>query len=213
MLPTAGDKWDHDLNPEFGGAPGLTKTPISLGTKVMILNLDPDITEDELKELFQGVGAVRTAVITTNMAGTQTNGEVVYRRHEDALKAIEEFHGREVNGRQIRVLMLSSGGGGGSRASTGGAAGSPTAAGVKGRGATGFAKLYSDRPSEVAPVQFAPLTVVKASSPLARAGIRVPRGGARGGRGGGGIRIPSASGPPLVKTAADLDAELDAYVQ
>ena len=37
----------------------------------------------------------------------QTNGEVVYQRHEDALKAIEEFHGRELNGRTIRVLILS----------------------------------------------------------------------------------------------------------
>ena len=38
----------------------------------MILNLDPEINEDELKELFQtDIGPVRSVVITTNAAGTQ----------------------------------------------------------------------------------------------------------------------------------------------
>ncbi len=42
----------------------------------MVLNLDPEITEDELKDLFQSVGPVRSAVITTNVAGTQVGHAV-----------------------------------------------------------------------------------------------------------------------------------------
>lgn len=45
--------------------------PVS-GTKIMILNLDPEISEEELKELFESaIGPVASVSISSNAAGTQ----------------------------------------------------------------------------------------------------------------------------------------------
>lgn len=128
-----------------GGAPAPApraeaRAPLFVGTKLLVNNLDPEITAEELKELFESIGAVRSASIELDADGSKGTGQVVYRSHTDAQKAIEEFHGRDLNGRIIRVHVL-----GTTQtavhttASTGRGAGSPS---VRGRGATG--SLYSD---------------------------------------------------------------------
>lgn len=68
----------------------------------MVLNLDPEISEEELRELFEaGIGPVKSVLISTNAAGTQTFGEVLYHAHEHAVQAIEEFHGLPTRARAV----------------------------------------------------------------------------------------------------------------
>ncbi len=45
--------------------------PCLAGTKLLVNNLDPEITAEELKELFESIGAVRSASIELDADGSK----------------------------------------------------------------------------------------------------------------------------------------------
>jgi hypothetical protein len=73
----------------------------------MITNLNTEITGEDIRGLFQTMGEVLEATIHFNSDGTPKGaGEVVYKARGDAVAAIEEFDGREVDGQVIKVVMM-----------------------------------------------------------------------------------------------------------
>ena len=92
--------WKHD---KFAGAAvrrpvaEAPKPTITLGTRVLITNLDHAITAEDLRDIFGRVGELRTVAIHYD-AHNKPRGaaEVVYRNRASAETAVAEFDGRQV---------------------------------------------------------------------------------------------------------------------
>ncbi|XP_014663516.1 PREDICTED: polymerase delta-interacting protein 3-like [Priapulus caudatus] len=74
------------------------------GYKVLVTNLHPDVTEEDVVELFGAVGALRTTRLLR-----PSQGEVVYVKREDALAACRRYDSRELDGQPMSVILLTSG--------------------------------------------------------------------------------------------------------
>jgi RNA recognition motif. (a.k.a. RRM, RBD, or RNP domain) len=85
----------------------VSKAPISLGAKVLVTNLDKEITAEDLREIFGQVGELK-AVSLQFGADNKPKGvaEIVYRHRSGAEQAVREFDGREVDDVRIRVRII-----------------------------------------------------------------------------------------------------------
>ncbi|MCC7306248.1 MAG: RNA-binding protein [Acidobacteria bacterium] len=94
--------------------------------KLYVGNLSFNTTADDLTELFSGVGTVQSAnVIEDRETGRSRGfGFVEMSSKEEGSNAIDQFNGKEVDGRQLKVNEAkpqeSRGGGGGGRGGFGG---------------------------------------------------------------------------------------------
>ena len=90
-----------------------------MGNRLYVGNLSYATTELELRELFGQVGPVADAKVVMDRETGRPRGFafVEMSSSEDALKAIEQFNGRELDGRALNVneAQERSGGGGGGR--------------------------------------------------------------------------------------------------
>jgi len=85
-----------------GGGTGLTA-----GGKIMLANLDPQITEDDCLEIFQNVGPVTKTVIHYDRHGASLGtGEVHFANKNDALRAADEYDSAQVDGRTMHVKVI-----------------------------------------------------------------------------------------------------------
>ncbi|MES1205769.1 MAG: RNA-binding protein [Pseudomonadota bacterium] len=96
-----------------------------MGKRLYVGNLSYGTTELDLRELFAQSGTVsETKVVTDRETGRPRGFAFVeMSTNEEALKAIEQFNGREVDGRALNVNEAqerSGGGGGGGGARSGG---------------------------------------------------------------------------------------------
>ena len=71
------------------------------GTKVVVSNLQPSVSQEDIVELFGDVGPLKRAKVTT--PGT---AEVVFVNVADALKAIEVYHNRQLDGRSMKCQIV-----------------------------------------------------------------------------------------------------------
>ena len=74
-------------------------------TKLYVGNLDYAVTGDQLKDHFGSIGTVIDAVVITDRATGRSKGFgfVEFEKDEEAKKAVEEFNGKDFNGRSIVV--------------------------------------------------------------------------------------------------------------
>jgi RNA recognition motif-containing protein len=88
-----------------------------MGNRLYVGNLSYGTTELELRELFAQVGTVADAKVVMDRETGRPRGFafVEMGTAEEALKAIEQFNGRELDGRALNVneAQERSGGGGG----------------------------------------------------------------------------------------------------
>jgi len=90
-------------------------------TKLYVGNLSFRTTETELSELFSQAGAVETVRIITDRDTGRSKGFGFIEMQSGGDKAIEQFNGKEFNGRALTVnearpmTPRDSGGGGGRR--------------------------------------------------------------------------------------------------
>ena len=75
------------------------------GAKVVVSNLQTSVTKDDIIELFGDVGALKRAKVST--PGT---AEVVFVNRADALKAVEVYHNRQLDGKAMKCQLVGSGG-------------------------------------------------------------------------------------------------------
>jgi len=96
--------------------------------KLFIGGLSFSTTEERLRELFAGAGAVESAAIVTDRDTGRSRGFgfVEMATAEDAAEAIKRFNGQNVDGRTLKVELANpsgSRGGGGPRRGGGGGGG------------------------------------------------------------------------------------------
>ncbi len=73
--------------------------------KIYVGNLPWSTTDQELSEMFGEIGAVGSATVITDRETGRSRGFgfVEMDSDEDAKKAIEDFNGKDVGGRPLRV--------------------------------------------------------------------------------------------------------------
>lgn len=86
------------------------------GPRLYVGNLSYDTTEEDLQELFSGVGGVESAEVVTHKNTQRSKGFafVVLRSIDEAKRAVEVLHDKEFMGRKITVSGAKSAGPGGS---------------------------------------------------------------------------------------------------
>lgn len=172
-------KWQHDMfDGNSGGGGGNRRSAsaggLSTGSKLHISNLDFSVSESDIQELFSEFGKTKRSCVHYDASGrSHGTAEVVYQNRDDALNAIKQYNGVPLDGRPMKIELMSDGNSTQQRETF-----SPRrqAGGFRGRRGTG-------------------------GGFRGRRGFGRGRGG-RGGRGGGTKKI---------KTAEELDAELDEY--
>ena len=89
------------------------------GSKIVITNLQTTVSEGDVLELFGDIGAVRRAKVKKvfysdswiDLAGdifqlvTPGHAEVTFVNKKDALKAVEIYHNRQLDGKPMKVLV------------------------------------------------------------------------------------------------------------
>ena len=73
------------------------------GTKVVVSNLENTVTIDDIQELFSDVGHLKRVRISA--PGT---AEVIYINKADAVKAVEIYHNRQLDGKAMKCQIVGS---------------------------------------------------------------------------------------------------------
>lgn len=67
------------------------------------------MTDDDVKEIFQEIGPVKSCTVNYNASGQSTGtATVVFVRKADAERAVAEFDEAEVDGRVMKLLLVGS---------------------------------------------------------------------------------------------------------
>jgi len=75
------------------------------GAKVVVSNLQSSVSQEDILELFGDIGALKRAKVSE--PGT---AEVTFVNRSDALKAVEIYHNRQLDGKAMRCLLVGDGG-------------------------------------------------------------------------------------------------------
>ncbi|XP_060864473.1 uncharacterized protein LOC132940757 isoform X2 [Metopolophium dirhodum] len=72
-----------------------------IGHKIIISNLEPSVTCEDIRELFADIGdLLESKVIRPGVA------EVIYNRRADAIQAVDVYHNRQLDGRPMKCDMV-----------------------------------------------------------------------------------------------------------
>ena len=74
-----------------------------MGSKIIIENLPPDITEEGLKDFFDQIGAVKAVKINTDLLSRRPKGSgyIEMSLDVDAFRAINCFNGASIKNRKV----------------------------------------------------------------------------------------------------------------
>ena len=121
-----------------------------MSAKLYVGNLSFNTTETDLQDLFATVGPVQEALIMQDRMTMKSRGFgfVTMTENADAQKAIEQFNGKQIEGRALTVNEArpreerSGGGGGGDRSYGGGdrSYGGGSGGGDRNRGGGGYSR-------------------------------------------------------------------------
>lgn len=201
--------WQHDM---YGGGSGGRGAPAPAArsggsAKIMVANLNSTVVKDEdMKELFGNVGRVKTARCHYDARGKNLGtAEVEFVRAEDAVAAKREYDGVVLDGKPMKIEIV--GGAAAPRVSVMdrvAASGQRTRVPVNGHddrlsGGRGGPRTSGGQPRD-------------RQAGRGGAGRGARGGNTRGGRGGRGGRGPKPTAEEAVKLAADLDNDLDQYM-
>ncbi|TMW60005.1 hypothetical protein Poli38472_000047 [Pythium oligandrum] len=85
---------------------GKASNPANEGTKILVKNLQFDILEDEVRELFETVGKVTKAEIVYDRSGRSKGvARVWFAKRSDAEKAIKQYDGRTLDQQPMQITL------------------------------------------------------------------------------------------------------------
>ncbi|XP_012524484.2 uncharacterized protein LOC105829943 [Monomorium pharaonis] len=73
----------------------------SNGYRIVVSNLQANVTQEDIKELFEDVGELLVSRLVR--PGT---AEVIYKTLKDATKAVETYHNRQLDGHPMKCLLV-----------------------------------------------------------------------------------------------------------
>ncbi|KZC09145.1 Polymerase delta-interacting protein 3 [Dufourea novaeangliae] len=73
----------------------------SSGYRIVVSNLQANVTQEDIKELFEDVGELLVSRLVR--PGT---AEVIYKTLKDATKAVETYHNRQLDGHPMKCLLV-----------------------------------------------------------------------------------------------------------
>ncbi|KAJ9593033.1 hypothetical protein L9F63_015302 [Diploptera punctata] len=87
---------------------GSTKTPAAntstpTGHRIVVSNLQTSVTHEDIRELFEDIGPL----VTSRLVRPGT-AEVVYQLHKDAVKAVDAYHNRQLDGQPMKCMLVNS---------------------------------------------------------------------------------------------------------
>lgn len=83
----------------------MAKRARPIGHKIVVSNLEPSVTSEDIRELFADIGdLLESRVIRPGVA------EVIYERRADAIQAVDIYHNRQLDGRPMKCDMVRSAG-------------------------------------------------------------------------------------------------------
>ncbi|XP_050226677.1 THO complex subunit 4D isoform X2 [Mercurialis annua] len=187
--------WQHDLLEDSIRAAGITG--VEVGTKLYVSNLDPGVSNEDIRELFAEIGDLKRYAVHYDKNGRPGgSAEVVYTRRSDAFAALKKYNNVLLDGKPMKIEIVGVSGD------------TPFSARVNVTGINGRRKRTV--------VMTPGLGRGRGSAPTnrgaGRGGLRNGgrgRGQLRGGRGQG--RLGRGKKPPADKSVDELDKELDNY--
>lgn len=78
-----------------------TKVVVPAGHRIVVSNLQPTVTQDDIKELFEDIGQLLTAKLVRPGVA-----EVIYKNLKDAQKAVDTYHNRQLDGQPMKCLLV-----------------------------------------------------------------------------------------------------------
>ena len=101
--------WKHDMSKYGAGQPPRgPQGPSLLGTKLFISNLDYNVSNEDIKELFETIGPLISHRVHYHQKSGRSEGtaEVVYADKAKAVLAQKKYHNIELDGRPMNITLI-----------------------------------------------------------------------------------------------------------
>ncbi|CAF0904126.1 unnamed protein product [Didymodactylos carnosus] len=104
-------RWQHDLYEENESynkvRPQRQSGGANVTAKLLISNLDYGVTTNDIQELFEDVGPIRTARVQYDKSGRSLGtAEVVFERRPDAITAQQKYNTLNLDGRPMDIRLV-----------------------------------------------------------------------------------------------------------
>ncbi|KAL8039408.1 hypothetical protein ABFX02_10G035300 [Erythranthe guttata] len=103
-------QWNHDTftaEPAFPVVGGARVSAIETGTKLLVSNLHFGVSDEDIKEIFSGVGDLKSCSVHYDRVGrSEGTAEVVFFRRRDAEAAIKRYNNVQLDGKPMRIEII-----------------------------------------------------------------------------------------------------------
>ncbi|KAK1403586.1 THO complex subunit 4 [Heracleum sosnowskyi] len=104
-------KWKHDMFSQYAAT---SYSPmlypfyyVQTGTKILVSNLDYEVSDDDIKDLFSVVGDVKKISVHYDKSGrSEGTAEIVYSQWKDAEAAVKRYNSIQLDGKPMEVKIV-----------------------------------------------------------------------------------------------------------
>lgn len=93
------NSWGSASNEHFDRSSSMFTS--STGYRIVVSNLHTSVTQSDIKELFEDIGELYDSrIVRPGVA------EVIYKTLDDAEKAVDTYHNRQLDGQPMKCLLV-----------------------------------------------------------------------------------------------------------